>query len=294
MEGNLPMAWIRVSRSSPCVVCGKPDWCGRASSDDHVVYHRCMRERGDVPGLRCIKDDTEGRTYITTSDSLRDGGGAPCRQPHDKHPAVTAKAAVNWASACKRFTRAFTRDRVASLSRSIGVSEMAMSIVGVGWCTPQMAYTMPMRDATGKVIGVRLRRLDGSKLSIRGSKNGVFCSSELATKPKCGLPIMVCEGPTDAMAMMDLGFWSLGRPSCRGATNITKRLCRGHPVVVVADRDTPGREGAALIAGVLDEVCPSVKVIEPAAGKDAREWLGLGASMDSVRLIVDAAKEWVA
>ena len=287
------MTWVSVSKSSPCIVCGKPDWCGRASGDDGVVYHRCMRTQGDTAGLRCIKTDTEGCTYVSPDDAFDKRNANPVVRTHTKWSEPVIEPTINWASACKRFAKAFTRDRLADLSSDIGISEMAMSIVGVGWCEPQAAYTMPMRGVTGKVIGVRLRRLDGSKLAIRGSKSGVFCSSELASKPKCGLPIMVCEGPTDAMAMMDLGFWSLGRPSCRGGTNITKRLCRGHPVVIVSDRDTPGREGAAAIAGVLDEVCPSVKVIEPTEGKDAREWLKLGVSMDAVRLVVDAAKEWV-
>lgn len=287
------MTWVRVSKSSPCIVCGKPDWCGRASGDDGVAYHRCMRTQGDAAGLRCIKTDVEGCTYVSSDDAIDRINALPMVRRRNRQTDPAAEPKINWTSACNRFTKAFTRDKLIELSSALGVSEMSMSIVGVGWCEPQSAYTMPMRGITGKVIGIRLRKLDGRKLSIRGSKSGVFCSSTLASKPKCGLPIMVCEGPTDTMAMMDLGFWSLGRPSCRGGTNITKRLCRGHPVVVVSDRDTPGREGAAAIAGELDGICPSVKVIEPTEGKDAREWLKLGVSMDAVRLVVDAAKEWV-
>jgi hypothetical protein len=279
------MTWIRVTRARPCVVCGKPDWCGYTSEPDEV--NRCMRVSGEVQGLRLIKSDGESCCYVPI-DAER-GVWQPNRR--QARP-IVKKPVVNWDSACNKFSAAFTYSMRNAFSDSLGVSTMAMAIIDVGWCEPQSAYTMPMRDHRGRVVGIRLRRKDGRQFAIRGSINGVFCSSELVNKKDSG-PVVICEGPTDTMAMIDMGLWAMGRPSCSSGTETTKKLCVGQAVIIIADADEPGRRGADRLAGELDELCTSVKVIEPPGCKDAREWKARGATWQLVKMVAENAKEWV-
>ena len=57
----------------------------------------------------------------------------------------------------------------------------------------------------------------------------------------------------------------------------------------MSDKDSPGRIGAAELAGHLVKVCPTVKIIEPLEGKDAREWVVSGATRDVIDLVIHNA-----
>jgi len=105
--------------------------------------------------------------------------------------------------------------------------------------------------------------------------------------------LLVCEGPRDTAAALDWGFQAAGRPSCRGGvkhlTELVKRL-RPEDVVIVADDDAPGRKGADDLAARLAAYVSAVRVIVPAPpAKDARAWLGAGATAGDVLAAISAA-----
>jgi len=140
------------------------------------------------------------------------------------------------------------------------------------------------------VRGIRLRHLDGRKLSVRGGREGLFVPRDLATSER----LLVCEGATDAAALLDLGLTAIGRPSCTGGVGLivdVVRRRREREVVVLADADEPGRRGAANLAAVLTAFAPSVRIIEPPSGaKDARAWVRSGATAVDVQRAIDAAE----
>jgi DNA primase len=143
------------------------------------------------------------------------------------------------------------------------------------------------------VLGIRLRRPSGFKFSVKGGREGLFIPSGSGGVGP-GQPLLVCEGPTDTAALLDLGFEGVvGRPSCTGGvrllTELVKRRQRPE-VVIVADGDEPGRRGAAHLASVLLGYAPAVRVISPPAGvKDARAWRQSGCTREEVDRAIRAA-----
>ena len=101
-----------------------------------------------------------------------------------------------------------------------------------------------MTNAYGNVLGIRLRRPNGFKFSVTGGKEGLFIPS---TGVPDNCPMLICEGPTDAAALLDMGFPNVvGRPNCTGGIKLLVELVRRRQrpeVVIVSDNDKPGRQG---------------------------------------------------
>ncbi len=161
--------------------------------------------------------------------------------------------------------------------------------MSVGYLESRRAWAFPMRDARGRALGVRLRLPSGRKLSIKGSKEGLFLPDDL----HAGGRLLIAEGPTDTAALLDLGFDAVGRPSCTGGTKhivaLAKRL-KPVEIAIVADGDGPGQRGADRLAVALLAYVPIVRVVIPPPGvKDARDWKRAGATAADVHLAIGAA-----
>ena len=91
-------------------------------------------------------------------------------------------------------------------------------------------------------------------------------------------PLLICEGPTDAAAALDLGFDAIGRPNCNSRIEMTAKVARGRTeIVIIGDNDQVGRAGAQKLADALALHYPKVRIIHPADSvKDLREWLSAG------------------
>lgn len=199
----------------------------------------------------------------------------------------------------------------AKAAAELGVSEGVLTRLGVGWSEVHQAWTFPMSNAEGEIIGLRLRSPDGHKWSAKGSKNGLFVPDLLPAQ--CGDDekgshaigdvltginrrplverLLICEGPTDTAAALDWGFdHAIGRPNCSDGGEMIVELVRRwdvQDVVILADNDAPGRAGAADLAATLAAYVPTVRVIEPPAGiKDARAWRHAGASKADVEAVI--------
>lgn len=185
-------------------------------------------------------------------------------------------------------------ERAIELSTSLGVSTASLARLHCGWIRrvaleslgmhgADGAWMLPMRDAVGTIIGVRLRLRDGTKLAIRGSANGLFMPLPL---PHQSALLLVTEGESDTAALLDLGFYAIGRPGCANAVDLVCQFARRmscQAVVVVSDNDEPGVRGATTLAVALAAECGSVRLIRPPEGvKDARAWLNAGATSEDV------------
>ena len=158
--------WIRCTRQHPCPICGRPDWCG-ISSDGHVC--RCMRV-----------SDGSRRTYP-------DGGHLHILRESDRwHRPYTRTVriappsvpVVDMGHLAQQCIDAMTPERLAWLGRSLGVSLESLTRYRTGWSVEHQAYTHPMHAADGSISGIRLRRPDGGKFSVRGGHEGVFYGSD--------------------------------------------------------------------------------------------------------------------
>jgi len=191
----------------------------------------------------------------------------------------------------RRFERDTRTAEVEILAASLGVSPGSLSRLGVAWAAPHRAWAFPMCNALRETIGVRLRAENGKKWAVRGSHNGLFWPDHLGS----GGPLLLCEGPTDVAALLDLGYDAIGRPSCAGAVEIVIEVVRAlnrREVVIVADTDGPGIDGADRLAQALTDAGHRPKVIQPLQDKDARAWKQAGATRAVVDSAIASARYW--
>jgi len=195
---------------------------------------------------------------------------------------------LDFAKLAAEYRAAVQPQVVARMAASLGLSMESLGRLRIGWASGHRAWTFPMIDVAGRVLGIRLRRPDGRKLSVKGGKEGLFIPTALD-----GGRLLIAEGPTDAAALLDLGFSAVGRPSCAGGVRLLVELVQRlavPEVVIVADGDTPGQRGADSLAAVLLAHCPAVRIITPPAGiKDARAWKRAGATAADLQAVIGAA-----
>jgi len=156
--------------------------------------------------------------------------------------------------------------QIGELALGLGVDPGALVRLGVGQ-DDKGVWTFPMYDDARRVVGIRKRTWQGKKWAEPGSQNGLFIARERLTDP-----VIVCEGPTDTAAAMTLGYSAVGRPMAKGRVPWLVSLLSGHRVIIVADADGVGLDGADSLAIELFWSCPLVRLFVP-TGKDLRVML---------------------
>jgi DNA primase len=185
------------------------------------------------------------------------------------------------------------------LAQSLGVHSEALRRLRVGWCQKRCAYTWPMQDGNGNIIGIRLRDPNtGAKRSVHGSAAGLFYDPGLANI-ESGARVWIAEGASDTAALLSIGIDAVGIPSAKSGDDLLLELCRRilpGEIVIMADGDSAGIESARLLRSEL-VIVAGVRIIQPPNGiKDAREWINRGASRDDLEREASAAEvfglEW--
>ncbi len=262
---------VRVSRLNPCPVCGKSDWCLVAADAGAAICARV--QEGSVK-----RSGEAGWLHI-----LRRDGAARKRRSTGRHVPSVKPAARDFAALAEECRAKLTGSLLKELARTLAVSAESLRRLEVGWNGG--GYTFPMRDETGRVVGLRIRYPSGSKAAEKGSSNGLFIPTDM---PADGL-LLVCEGESDTAAALDLGFAAVGRPSCNTGRIMLSRFARGRDAVIVADNDPPGRQGAKALASGLVPYCSSVRVVYPADGiKDLRQWKVAGITAAELSDVIKA------
>ena len=263
----------RVTKQDPCPVCGKSDWCLAAPDGSAAICQRIeegsKKRCGEAGWLHILRDDRQ----------------APKRRPCRRAiPLVAAPQAKDFGMMAGQCSERLTPEALGGLADELGVSVQSLRRLGVGW--NGAGFTFPMRDATGDVIGLRIRYNSRFKAAQKGSRNGLFIPADLPD----GGPLLICEGPTDTAAALDLGFAAVGRASCNTGGRMLAEFARGRDVVIVGDDDAPGRRGAVALAEALLLGCTSVRVIYPTGGaKDLRAWKASGLTREQVQVVMTDA-----
>jgi phage/plasmid primase-like uncharacterized protein len=253
-------AWTRVTRAHPCPICKKPDWCTigeRGVCCMRVESHRPMKNGGWFH----VDESKAPVRIMRRSESA----------PRFSNP---ARLLASWS----RFTQS---GQVQAFALALGVSTAALTALGAAWCRARDAWAFPMRDAAGKIVGIRVRTPGGAKKAVIGSAQGLFYPADFAPAGD----VFIVEGPTDAAAVISLGFDAVGRPSCSGGVEIVQSLLdriRPARAIIIADDDTPGRRGAIHLADLIQT--PAITLALPA--KDFREFVRAGATAALVRQMI--------
>lgn len=247
--------YTRVDPSFPCPICQKDTWC--------LI---------SLDGTSAICPRIESDTMLGSAGYLHrlDAPAAAPRRRAARKPRLTVEE-------CRALQ--------AEWEESYSYHECQL---GVGF--DGEATTYPMRDTEGNIIGFRRRFPDGRKRSVAGSREGLFYPMPL---PEAAT-VLVCEGPTDTLAAMSLGFVAIGRPNCSPyCEQVEAVLDRmdADTVVIVADNDEPGRKGAASLGAYLVKRFPLVHCIVPTQWKDLAEYVQQGNGAGNIMALVDGGHE---
>lgn len=282
--------WVRVSRKEPCKVCGRPDWCTRTADGTLAL---CMRTESDRPSRNVM-----GGWLHRMAEQSRPVQPAPRRPVREE----AAEAPINWPAMWSRWDVACAPGATDRLGARLGVSSEALRRLGAVWAKEHHAWAFPMCNENGEMVGMRLRAESGAKWAVTGSHQGLFWPSCVPGDQVDQL--LICEGTTDAAALLDLDYDVIGRPSCSACVEMIVDVIRQNrkDVVIVADDDSPklrpngsawfpGREGAERLAQALIGVARTVKIVYPLEGKDVREWItGHGAGRAEVDMVIRNAR----
>lgn len=262
--------WIRVTKAKPCPVCSKPDWCLLSQDGSACICPR-IESKKFIEG--------SGYLHVLSETEWSKDQWKPEKKELPEHNEVIAVMARKYYKLCDE-------EALVDASERIAVSERSLRRLGMGWCASQSANTFPMFRYERRLIGIRMRGTDGRKWAIKGSKQGLFMPTEIGPQG-----IIICEGPTDTAAMLDLGFNAIGRPSCMGATELILEVVEGRCVAIMADRDGPGMDGAERLQAAIKRKTKESLIISPPPGyKDARSWYRGGElkRMEVVELLKEA------
>jgi hypothetical protein len=222
--------WLRVTKKSPCRVCGKPDFCTYAPEADLVL---CMRVESDKPSRNSLGG------WLHSTNIARPVYVAPVV----KQPAPNVDFERDW----QRWRKETDHFHLDGFAMSLGVSTESLESLGCAWTG--RAWAFPMRDAENRITGMRLRTPDGKKFAVTGSKSNLFIPQTEAQKT-----LYVLEGESDTAAALTLDLYAVGRPSCMGCEGEVKRLIQLKRItrtIIVADNDAPGIRGAARLSAAL-------------------------------------------
>lgn len=200
---------------------------------------------------------------------------------------VQEESNIDWEAGVTKCEQAMAPHQWEFMANDLQLPQDSLRAFRMGWSQAKGAYTFPMHDASGKVIGVRLRYPNGRKLSVKGSRSGLFMHGADMSR---GL-LLVAEGPTDAAALHSLGYNVVGRPSCNGGTKYLYELVNWkHQIVLIPDKDKPGIDGAESVAKMLKVKTKQVKIVEPrGVCTDAKEWVVGGLRREQLDILIGQA-----
>ncbi len=278
------LKWNRVDKRHRCPICEHPDWCS-VSEDGKVCV--CMR----VESSRRCKSG--GWFHTLTDDIVPDRRRLP--KPKSKAKAVSRH---DFPDLAQRYAEALGPASMAALSRDLGVSTRSLERLQVGWDGEH--YTFPMSNGKGHCVGIRVRGKDG-KWSVTGSDgNGLFWPDRVESSRDL---LLICEGPTDCAALLDLDYAAIGRPSCSGGVEYVCELLgqRRRPVVIMADNDEwktrpdgtryrPGADGAKILCQRIKPLVRTLRMVKPPRQKDIRAWLRSGVTRAAVDVVINHAR----
>lgn len=284
--------FMRCTKRFPCVICGHADWCltERANPED-PARALCQRTESDrrwgKAGYLHVRRGSGRRSYSRTrTRTLRSGSNELLASEQERLLGEIDELGRN------------------ELAQQLGVSAESLRRLGLGQMSPDHAaqwgftfhrgaWTFPMKLATGEVVGIRIRLNSGKKLAINGSRNALFIPSELSSPIT---QLLIAEGESDTAALLDLGYAAIGRPGCTNGVDMIVKYVRRNgvqDVVIVADRDEEGLQGAVALATSVRAYIRTVRIIQPPQGiKDARAWRKAGATRADVDAQIQSPKVW--
>lgn len=307
--------WTKFTRQNPCPICGHPTsnrlGVCKLSPDESVVlcFHvesGCMTRKD---GSKVAAKDSMGWMHSLKRNTKPRTNGEKIKTRQDTHLTV---------SECRSYQAQFVKqlkpEQLSELAAALKVSTESLKAYGVGFDEFTECFSFPMQNGKKQPIGFHLRSIDGKKMAVKGSRNGIFIPSTYdCVEPDfmtdaSPLLLLMPEGVSDSCACYDLGFRAVGRPSNVGGVEYIVELLENDPprmrqdVVVVGENDPvkwsadgipycPGREGCLRLADAIHKYCATIKIVRPPDSvKDIRQWLVSGGGSATIQSLIDQAE----
>ncbi len=276
----MPKIFPNASKNNPCIICGKGDWCSfgdRAMICRRVESNKRHIDRGgNLDGWYHFYDEKEKPAYIPPKRS------AP-------------KVETDFSGLHGLWMAATDITKIEILAEKLSVS--ADSLFELETCQYRYRdarqcgdFAIPMRDGDNQIIGIHLRCESGEKKAVLGSRNGLFI-------PQCEpqKTVYICEGASNTAALLTMGYYAIGRPSCNSGGEMLKVAIKRLSVkriVIIADNDQvkngrrAGQDGAKKLKRELG--IPSVIYQTPSPIKDVRQLL-IKVGAETAKQMIDSA-----
>ncbi len=189
---------------------------------------------------------------------------------------VFREGIYNWEEDNKRFQEQIGAQSISNLAEAWGVSEKDVRRLGIGFDTN--AYTFPMRNWRGKIVGIRKRSYKDirSKYAAKDSTQGLFIPEGVTP----GNLQIANEGESDVAVALSAGFQAIGVPSAGAAVDDVIRFAGQSPIAcpcILGDNDSRGITGADKLADeLLKANIPCRVLIPPEPYSDLRDWVNKG------------------
>lgn len=233
-----------------CPICHKPDWC-RVSEDGKFAI--CSR----VPIY------SQGGTLHKLSKKID-------YRKLDVNPITKKKyQPINWNKIQNLYSQAITPKQIQKFGQAKGLSYDSLVSLGIGF--DDMFYTFPLYDCDFLMVGIQRQNLEGKKLMVKGSHNGIFLPRALDINSA----LFVTEGASDCAAALDLGLNAIGKLNNTSGNKIVEKIVNKFQLdtYIIADNDKnrAGQNGAFELAKLIRRNGMRVKIIIPPCN-DLREW----------------------
>ncbi|MGA2904476.1 MAG: hypothetical protein ABSD98_11630 [Candidatus Korobacteraceae bacterium] len=185
--------------------------------------------------------------------------------------------------------------------RALGI-DMSDLFTDTKQASPRIVATYRYEDENGKLL-FEVVRYDpkGFKQRRPNGDGGWIWNLNETRRVLYNLPavirsdlVLICEGEKDCDCAARLRLVATCNPGGAGKWRPEySQSLRGKCVLVIPDRDRPGRKHAQDLASSLMGVAKSVKIVEPPIGKDLSDWVASAASSAREQLLklVDATSQ---
>ncbi|MDE1668833.1 AAA family ATPase [Nocardia gipuzkoensis] len=170
-----------------------------------------------------------------------------------------------------------------------GDTEQVLTDVGLSkadlFDSPRPRYQYP----DGRIVERRYRD-DGRKTFHQsGNKAGTALFGSDRLPDNRGVPVLVVEGEKDVIAAQSVDAFAVSQ--AQGASTPPDKAdwspLRGRPVLVVADKDGPGRERAEKVAGHLAGIAARVTVTQAKNGNDLADHIAAGHDVGDLVVVAE-------
>ncbi len=196
---------------------------------------------------------------------------------------------INWTGIARQYYRkSYKRQQMDDLGIRLDIpGDVLRSTWRVGW--DGEAFTIPCYNGFGEMNGIMRRFPDKHKVWVARSRNGLFIPKLKSWRGN----LFICEGWTDAAAMVSTGFRAIGRANCQTGLDYIKDLLARHKdirqVIVVGDNNPDnvhgnvGKDGALVLAKQLRRPNFSTGTLQPPSTVvDFWAWFDSGCTKETV------------